>query len=76
MSQDGQQVTKEPCAVPEVYGWCQYAEQVFIYMQRIEGLFCKRNASMTIEERAVICVKLRHAVEALSQLTSLTTIFT
>jgi len=55
--------------VPEVFGWCQDGNEVFIYMQMVRGATLEeRWEALTREERVDICEQLRPMVGALRQL--------
>jgi aminoglycoside phosphotransferase (APT) family kinase protein len=54
--------------VPEVFGWCQDGNEVFIYMQMVRGATLEeRWEALTREERVDICEQLRPMVGALRQ---------
>lgn len=56
----------EVVPVPEVYGWCKDDDQLFIYMQLIDGVTLeKRWDAMIEEERTSVCRQLHDMVDAL-----------
>ncbi|CAO2649188.1 Nn.00g101370.m01.CDS01 [Neocucurbitaria sp. VM-36] len=51
--------------VPEVYGWCKDDNQVFIYMELVEGITLEKSwDSMAEKDRMSVCQQLRHMVDA------------
>lgn len=55
--------------VPEVYGWCQDGEEVFIYMQLIQGSTLEQRWDRLCEtERFNLCDQLRNMVAALREI--------
>ena len=55
--------------VPEVYGWCQDGEEVFIYMELIQGCTLEQRWDRLFErERFNICDQLRNMVAALREI--------
>lgn len=55
--------------VPEVYGWCQDGNEVFIYMELIHGETLQRLwGCLTDRERSDICGQLHQTIRSLIQL--------
>jgi hypothetical protein len=55
----------EVVPVPEVYGWCKDDDQVFIYMELVEGMTLEKSWNTMIEgEKTSICQELRNMVNA------------
>lgn len=55
--------------VPEVYGWCKDQDEVFIFMELIDGVTLEsRWESLPEMDRIDICEQLRKSVAALRQL--------
>lgn len=51
--------------VPEVYGWCRDGDQVFIYMELLDGITLEKSWEGFVEEDKIsICQQLRHMVDA------------
>lgn len=51
--------------VPEVYGWCKDDEQVFIYMELVDGITLEKSwETMTESERMAVCQQLREMINA------------
>ncbi|KAH4923388.1 hypothetical protein HBI26_045430 [Parastagonospora nodorum] len=52
--------------VPEVYGWCKDDDQVFIYMELVDGITLEKSwDTMTEGEKTSICEQLHDMVDAL-----------
>lgn len=55
--------------VPEVYGWCRDGNEVFIYMELIEGATLnERWGELTSTERTSVCGQLRSMLSSSSRL--------
>jgi hypothetical protein len=51
--------------VPEVYRWCKDDEQVFIYMELIDGVTLEKSwEGMNEEDRLAVCEQLRRMIDA------------
>ena len=51
--------------VPEVFGWRKNNNQIFIYMELVDGITLeKRWETMVEDDRLAICQQLRHMIEA------------
>lgn len=51
--------------VPEVFGWCKNNNQVFIYMELVDGITLERSWETMVEgDRLAICQQLRHMIDA------------
>jgi len=60
------QVLRNGVAVPEVYGWRVDSNQVFIYMQLIQGPTSKeRWDSLNISDKVAVCDQLRRIMTCL-----------
>jgi aminoglycoside phosphotransferase (APT) family kinase protein len=52
--------------VPEVYGLCKDGDQVFIYMELVDGMTLEKSWDTMIErEKTSVCQQLRDMVKAL-----------
>jgi tRNA A-37 threonylcarbamoyl transferase component Bud32 len=55
--------------VPELYGWCRDGNEVFIYMQLVQGLTLEeRWQTLSSQGKVKVCEELRMIVGALSHL--------
>jgi hypothetical protein len=56
----------EVVPVPEVYGWCKDGDQVFIYMELVNGMTLEKSWDTMIEgEKTSVCQQLHDMVDAL-----------
>jgi hypothetical protein len=56
----------EVVPVPEVYGWCKDDDQVFIYMELVDGMTLEKSWDTMIEgEKTSVCQQLHDMVHAL-----------
>jgi hypothetical protein len=56
----------EVVPVPEVYGWCKDGDQVFIYMELVNGMTLEKSWGTMIEgEKTSVCQQLHDMVDAL-----------
>ena len=54
--------------VPEVYGWCRDGNQVFIYMQLVQGeTLEKRWDGLSVEEKGAVSLQLREIIGCLGR---------
>ncbi|KAF2123946.1 kinase-like protein [Dothidotthia symphoricarpi CBS 119687] len=57
--------TLQTVPVPEVYGWCKDDNQVFIYMELMDGNTLEKSWEIMVEDdRLAICQQLRHMIDA------------
>ncbi|KAH6618833.1 hypothetical protein C7974DRAFT_400979 [Boeremia exigua] len=55
--------------VPEVYGWCKDGNQVFIYMELVDGITLEKSWDTMIEgEKTSVCQQLHDMVDALGSI--------
>lgn len=51
--------------VPEVFGWCKDNNQVFVYMELVDGITLEKRWDTMVEyDRLAICKQIRHMVDA------------
>jgi hypothetical protein len=51
--------------VPEIYGWCRDGDQVFLYMELIEGITLEKSwETLTEDDRIFVCRQLRSMIGA------------
>ena len=56
----------EVVPVPEVYGWCKDGDQVFIFMELVNGMTLEKSwDTITEGERTSVCQQLHDMVDAL-----------
>ena len=55
--------------VPELYGWRRDNCETFIYMEMVQGITLEQYwPDLSVEERLVVCIQLRHIIGNLRQL--------